>query len=106
MDYMTLKEAAENWSVTPRRVNYYCAGGRIPGAVKMAGVWPVSYTHLAAVLAAVLRVRWSVHVGQKRDSFNPQAVYDDMHMNVARVIVSVRVGADNGLVSGLSLIHI
>ena len=38
MDYMTLKEAAEKWGVTPRRVNYYCAGGRIPGAVKMAGV--------------------------------------------------------------------
>ena len=36
---MTLKEAAEKWGVTPRRVNYYCAGGRIPGAVKMAGVW-------------------------------------------------------------------
>ena len=32
MDYMTLKEAAEKWGVTPRRVNYYCAGGRIPGA--------------------------------------------------------------------------
>ena len=27
MDYMTLKEAAEKWGVTPRRVNYYCAGG-------------------------------------------------------------------------------
>ncbi|MFZ2816180.1 MAG: DNA-binding protein, partial [Blautia wexlerae] len=27
------------WGVTPRRANYYCAGGRIPGAVKMAGVW-------------------------------------------------------------------
>ena len=39
MDYMTLKEAAEKCGVTPRRVNYYCAGGRIPGAVKMAGVW-------------------------------------------------------------------
>ena len=39
MDYMTLKEAAEKWGVTPRRVNYYCAGGRISGAVKMAGVW-------------------------------------------------------------------
>ena len=38
MDYMTLKEAAEKWGVTPRRVNYYCAGGRSPGAVKMAGV--------------------------------------------------------------------
>ena len=39
MDYMTLKEAAEKWGVTPRRVIYYCAAGRIPGAVKMAGVW-------------------------------------------------------------------
>ena len=39
MDYMTLKETAEKWGVTPRRVNYYCAGGRIPGAVKRAGVW-------------------------------------------------------------------
>ena len=34
MDYMTLKDAAEQWGVTPRRVNYYCAGGRIHGAVK------------------------------------------------------------------------
>ena len=42
MDYMTLKEAAEKWGVTPRRVNYYCAAGRIPGAVKMAGVLQLS----------------------------------------------------------------
>lgn len=39
MDYMTLKEASEKWGITPRRVNYYCAGNRIPGAVKVAGVW-------------------------------------------------------------------
>ena len=39
MDYMTLKEAAEKWGVTPRSANYYCAGGRISGAVNMAGVW-------------------------------------------------------------------
>ena len=30
MDYM---------GVTPRRVNYYCAAGRISGAVKMATIW-------------------------------------------------------------------
>ena len=54
----------------------------------------------AAVLHAGFCVCWSVHIGQKRDSFNPQTVYDDMHMNVAGVVVSVRVGADNGLVSG------
>ena len=39
MDYMTLKEAAEKWGVTPRRVNYCCSAGRIPGAVKMATIW-------------------------------------------------------------------
>lgn len=39
MDYMTVKEASEQWGVTPRRVNYYCTGGRISGAVKMATIW-------------------------------------------------------------------
>ena len=39
MEYMTLKEASEKWGVTPRRVNYYCAGGRIHGAVKMSTIW-------------------------------------------------------------------
>ena len=41
MDYMTLKEASEKWGVSVRQINYYCAGGRIPGAVKMTGVWLV-----------------------------------------------------------------
>ena len=44
MDYMTLKGAAEKWDVTSRRLNYYCAGGRVPGAVKMAGVWLIPKT--------------------------------------------------------------
>lgn len=39
MDYMTLKEAGEKWGVSVRQINYYCAAGRIPGAIKMAGVW-------------------------------------------------------------------
>lgn len=39
MDCMTVKEASEQWGATPRRVSYYCAGGRIPGAVKMATIW-------------------------------------------------------------------
>ncbi len=44
MDYMTLKEASEKWEVSVRQINYYCAGGRIPGAVKMAGVWLIPKT--------------------------------------------------------------
>ena len=38
-NFLNQSKTAEKWGVTPRRVNYYCAGGRIPGAVKMAGVW-------------------------------------------------------------------
>ena len=52
------------------------------------------------MLAALQRVGWSVHVGQKRDFVNPQGVDDDMHMDIAAVVMPVRVGADNGLVSG------
>ena len=44
MDYMTLKEASEQWEVSVRQINYYCADGRIPGAVKMAGVWLIPKT--------------------------------------------------------------
>lgn len=44
MDYITVKEVSEKWGITPRRVNYYCAGGRILGAVKMAGVWLIPKT--------------------------------------------------------------
>ena len=44
MDYMTLKEAGEKWGVPPRWINYYCAAGRIPGAVKMATIWLIPKT--------------------------------------------------------------
>ena len=44
MDYMTLKEASEKWGVTPRRINYYCAAGRIPGAMKVATIWLIPKT--------------------------------------------------------------
>lgn len=39
MDYMTLREASEKWGISTRQINYYCTEDRIPGAVKMAGVW-------------------------------------------------------------------
>ena len=39
MEYMSAPQAAEKWGVTPRRINYLCAAGRIPGAIKMATIW-------------------------------------------------------------------
>lgn len=37
--YLSTKEVAEKWNVTPRRVQLYCSEGRIPGAIKQSGVW-------------------------------------------------------------------
>ena len=53
-----------------------------------------------AVLATGFRVGWPVHVGQERHFLNPQAVNDDMHMNISAVVMAVRVGAYKGLVAG------
>ena len=52
------------------------------------------------MLAALLCVGGSVHVGQKRDFINPQGVEDDMHMDITAVVMPVRVSAYKGLVSG------
>ena len=49
MDYMTLKEAAEKWGVTPRWINYYCAAGRIPGAMKVATIWLIPKTSIKPI---------------------------------------------------------
>ena len=54
----------------------------------------------AAVLASGFCVRWSVHIGQQRHIFDPQTIDDDMHMDVAGLVMPVRVGADNRLMTG------
>ena len=54
----------------------------------------------AAVLAPGAGVRRSVHVRQERNFRYPQRIDNDMHMDISAVVMSVRVGADNGLVSG------
>ena len=53
-----------------------------------------------AVLATGLCIGWPVHVGQERHFLNPQRIDNDMHMNVAAVVMAVRVGAYKGLVAG------
>ena len=53
-----------------------------------------------AVLATGLCIGWPVHVGQERHFLYPQRIDNDMHMNVAAVVMPVRVGAYKGLVAG------
>ena len=39
--YMTIKETAEKWGVTPRRVQALCTEGRIDGAMKFGRDWAI-----------------------------------------------------------------
>lgn len=41
MNYISVMEAAEKWGLSSRMVNYYCANGRIDGAVKISSVWVI-----------------------------------------------------------------
>ena len=41
MDYITVREAAEKWGVSERRINQYCAEDRIPGAERFGGAWAI-----------------------------------------------------------------
>ncbi|MEG0597701.1 MAG: helix-turn-helix domain-containing protein [Oscillospiraceae bacterium] len=39
MEYISVKEAAERWNVSARRVNKYCEDRRIPGLLRFGRVW-------------------------------------------------------------------
>ena len=40
-DYMTIKQAAEEWNITSRRVQVLCSEGRIDGAFKFGRDWAI-----------------------------------------------------------------
>ena len=39
--YLSLRETAEKWGVSERRINQYCTEGRIPGAQRVGKAWAV-----------------------------------------------------------------
>ena len=39
--YMTIKQAAEKWDVTTRRIQFLCSKGRIEGAMKFGRDWAI-----------------------------------------------------------------
>ena len=41
MEYLTVREAAEKWNISPRMVQQFCVTGRIPGAQKFGRAWAV-----------------------------------------------------------------
>lgn len=41
MDYMTVREAAEKWSITERWVQKLCEENKVDGAVRFSRVWMI-----------------------------------------------------------------
>lgn len=39
--YLTVKDIAKNWGVTPRTVQTLCAEGKVEGATKFGDVWAI-----------------------------------------------------------------
>ena len=37
--YITVREAAEKWGVTPRQVQILCKESRVAGAMRMSRIW-------------------------------------------------------------------
>lgn len=41
MKYLSIRQAAEKWGITPRRIQILCNQERIVGAVKIGYVWAI-----------------------------------------------------------------
>lgn len=41
LDYISVKEAAEKWGISERRVHKLCADNRIDGVVRFGYVWAI-----------------------------------------------------------------
>ena len=41
MEYLSIKQTAEKWGITVRRIQVLCAEDRIPGAIKIGSYWAV-----------------------------------------------------------------
>ena len=50
--YISIREASYRWGVSERRVNQYCAEGRIPGASRFGRSWAIPENARARTRAA------------------------------------------------------
>ena len=41
MDYMTIREAAEKWGLSERRIQEICRQGKVPGVMRFGHGWAI-----------------------------------------------------------------
>ena len=64
--YMSIKEAAEKWNVSTRRIQVYCSEGRIDGAAKLGREWAIP---TLAQKPADKRVVSSKYIGWRKKTY-------------------------------------
>ena len=79
-NYLSLREAAEKWGVSDRRINQYCAEGRIPGAQKIGKAWaiPAGAEKPGSVSKGLIKLRGElVRLYTMQQELESAAVTDD-----------------------------
>ena len=41
MDYLSIRQTSEKWTLSARWINDLCSDGRIPGAMKIGSYWAI-----------------------------------------------------------------
>ena len=41
MEYLSIKQTAEKWDISVRRIQVLCTENRIPGAIKIGSYWTI-----------------------------------------------------------------
>lgn len=41
MEYLSIRQAADRWGISIRRIQVLCTEGRIPGAMKIGSYWAI-----------------------------------------------------------------
>lgn len=41
MEYLSIRQVAEKWKISPRRIQVLCASNRIPGAIRIGYAWAI-----------------------------------------------------------------
>ena len=69
--YISIREASYRWGVSERRVNQYCAEGRIPGASRFGRSWAIPENAEKAVRPGAFRNSTAIPAGQAPDGSPP-----------------------------------
>ena len=73
--FMTVKEAAEKWSISDRRVRILCAEGKIPGAYQQGRAWKIPAPELNDRMQSYRAYYDEINVYNPDENIHPKAAH-------------------------------